>query len=160
MSATQVRGTVRSALKAHACRAEMGGRASNPKLEALITKVAREMIVFYNEEDRAGWKDLPKWCTDAVLEHFCHPVRVAMGDNREQTERPDLPGLPEKKARKNDFARGFDLFCWLQKEKCETMAKKLATTKKWATKTRAALLKIAGSRLWGQLKPVEKKLSQ
>ena len=56
----------------------MGG-ASNPKLEALITKVAREMIVFYNEEDRAGWKDLPKWCTDAVFGALLPPCASGHG---------------------------------------------------------------------------------
>ena len=53
--------------------------------------------------------------------------------------------------------RGFDHFMWLESDKIAAVADEMKKEKKFANTTRRALLRSAGSRLYGQLSAIEKK---
>ena len=158
MKATQARSTIRKALKAHV---SIKYGKSNPALERMTTSCARKIMGLYTEDDRVAWHKLPDWLTEEALEFFSWPLRGLMGDDRPRIVRPDC--VPEiavvaAPARKVVYSRGFDLFCWLEKEKCNAIVAKLTATKKWGAKSRSQLLKVAGSRLWHKLTLDDKKV--
>ena len=114
---------------------------------------------FYTEGDGAAWRVLPEWLTGDAMEFFSWPLRGLMGDERpcipRPAEVPERPGPPAGK--KVPMSRAFDYFSWLEKEKCDALAKILATKKSWRLKKRGQLLKIAAARLWKKLSDVQKK---
>ena len=133
MKATQARGTIRKAFKAHV---SIKYGKSNPAVERMTTSCARKILGLYTEMDRAAWHKLPDWLTEEALEFFSWPLRGLMGDDRPRIVRPDyVPEIPEAAApsRKVPFSRGFDLFCCVEKEKCDAIAAKLRATKKWGS---------------------------
>ena len=131
MKAAQARSTIRKALKAHV---GIAWGKSNRALERTTTSRARTVLGLYKKEDREAWHKLPDWLTWDALEFFSWPLRGLMSDDRPRIVRPDyVPEIPEAAApsRKVAFSRGFDLFCWLEKEKCNAIAAKLRASKKW-----------------------------
>ena len=137
-------------------------------LETALRSAGYHMMRYMSAAEKAKLPEVPVWADSEVLRFFTWPAAQILG--KAGPNRPDPPSsLPifprpvEKKASsgstdKAPLSRGFDFYCWLEKEALEKAATKLKRFKKFRRSRWSALLKTAGGRAWARLDLQEKRV--
>ena len=144
----------RGRLKAHL---EVKYGESSKSLEAALRSASFKILRHFSTEEKKA-EGLPCWLGAAALDYFAHPCRVALGIVTPDSAPPEKPAdLPEESQRKKSAlpvrARGFDYFCWLEKEKILDRCEKLQKKGKWKDMPKPAVMKVVGGQMWGKLSP-------
>ena len=122
------------------------------------------MMRYMTAAEKAKLPELPVWADSEALRFFTWSAAQILG--KAGPNEPDPPStLPicprpvEKKGSsgKCPLSRGFDFFCWLEKDALEKAATRLKRFKKHKSTRWSALMKIAGGKAWARLQMLDKR---